>query len=114
MAGYTILDELALLREKGVAFKPNLVILAVFENDLDDLRRENNGMVQRPTRKRATGFATDLENFLGRNSALVSLADHSKNRMQFREAGVDLRRGETRGAPPAQAAPSGPPSAPPV
>ncbi len=100
VAGYTIIDELALLREKGVAFKPNLVILAVYDNDLDDLRRENNGTVQRPTRKRPTGFETDLENFLGRNSALVGLADHLKNRMQFVGAGVDVRRGESRAAPP--------------
>jgi lysophospholipase L1-like esterase len=108
IAGYTILDELALLREKGVAFKPNLVILAVFENDLDDLKRDNNGMVQRPTRKRADGFATDLENFLGRNSALIGLADHIKSSLQFRQAGVDVRRGESRAVPPVSSAPAAP------
>jgi lysophospholipase L1-like esterase len=94
VAGYTILDELALLREKGVAFRPNLVILAVFENDLGDLRKESNGRVQRPTHKRGAGLMTDIENFLGKNSALIGLADHVKNRMQFAAAGVDIRRGE--------------------
>ena len=39
IAGYTISDQLALLKDKGVAFKPGLVVLGVFENDLLDLRK---------------------------------------------------------------------------
>src|SRR5262249_50000152 len=48
IAGYTILDELAYLREKGIHLKPKLVVLGVFENDISDLRKEKNGVVQRP------------------------------------------------------------------
>src|SRR6202521_5057634 len=40
IVGYTITDELGYLRDKAIAFKPRLVILAVCENDLYDMRKE--------------------------------------------------------------------------
>jgi lysophospholipase L1-like esterase len=103
IAGYTIADELAYLREKGVAFKPDLVLLAVFENDLADLRKEHDGTVQRPHATTPSRLVTTLKAW-GRSSALVNLAEQVKTRVAFRAAGIDVRRGEG----------DAPPSAPPL
>jgi lysophospholipase L1-like esterase len=93
IAGYTIVDELAYLREKGTAFRPALVVLAVFENDIDDLRKEKDGRVQRPAGGSASRVETALK-ALGRSSALVTLAEEIKSEVQRAAAGVDIRRGE--------------------
>ena len=86
VAGYSISDELALLREKGLAFRPDLVILAVFDNDIGDLRpakrlrfaRENIlKEVQDETRYAFGG----LRSFLGKNSALYNLASAVKHKL---------------------------------
>ena len=100
IAGYTIADELAYLKERGVAFEPKLVVLAVFENDLHDLRKERNGLVQRPARVRTARIA----DWLAANSALADLADQIKTRWRFARANIDVRRGESNvasAAPPA-------------
>jgi lysophospholipase L1-like esterase len=100
--GYTILDELGYLREKGIYLKPGLVVLGVFENDLSDLRREKNGIVQRPhdgIKARALIWLKAL----ARSSALFNVAEEVKDWMQLAAAGVDIRRGEsnaTRRPPP--------------
>ena len=48
IAGYSIGDKLALLREKILSFRPDLLLLGVFENDVNDLRKERGDLVQRP------------------------------------------------------------------
>lgn len=94
IAGYTIYDELALLREKVVAFKPKLVVLGVFENDLTDLRRERKtGIGMRPADSTLNRAQTLLK-VIARSSALVTLAQQVKSRMQLEAAGVNVLRGE--------------------
>jgi lysophospholipase L1-like esterase len=107
IAGYTILDELAYLKQKGAAFSPKLVVLAVFENDLDDLRKEKNQYIRRPTdppRSRISMLVREL----GRKSALISVFDQLRNRIKLAAAHVDIRRGEVN--PTAPAHPSPPPA----
>ena len=48
IVGYTIFDELAYLKDKAIAFKPQLVVLAVFENDLRDLLKVKGDARKRP------------------------------------------------------------------
>lgn len=91
IAGYTIVDELAYLRQKGVAFNPNLVLIAAFENDLADLSKD--GATRRPKGSGKSLFVTAMR-YLGRTSALVSVAGQVKTRLKFRAAGVDIKRGE--------------------
>lgn len=93
ISGYTIIDELNYLREKGVAFKPKLVVLGVFENDLHDLRKEKSGIVQRPSRDAASQLLITLK-VLGRSSALVSVAERLKARLQLAAAGIDTREAD--------------------
>jgi len=93
ISGYTISDELAYLKDKGVALQPKLVLLAVIENDITDLRKELAGTPQRPKSGELSGLQTTLR-ALGRSSALVSFAEQIKTNMQFKAAGVDIRRGE--------------------
>jgi lysophospholipase L1-like esterase len=100
IAGYTILDELAYLREKGIHLKPNLVILGVVENDINDLRKEKNGVVQRPHDDVQSQAIIWLK-ALVRDSALFSVAERIKSRMQLAAAGVDIRRGEPNATRPA-------------
>lgn len=94
IVGYTIVDELAYLKDKGVAFKPQLVVLGVFENDLRDLLKEKGGVRKRP--RHVIGFV----NWLGtvfRHSAVVQFVDQIKTEIKLRAAGVDIERG-VRGA----------------
>jgi lysophospholipase L1-like esterase len=91
--GYTIVDELSYLREKGVYLKPGLVVLGVFENDLSDLRRERNGLVQRPHDDIKARTLIWLK-ALARSSALFNVAERINSQMQLAAAGVDIRRGE--------------------
>ncbi len=93
VSGYTILDELNYMREKGVDFKPALVVLGVFENDLYDLRKERNGTVQRPVGGAMSEWTTTLK-ALARSWALVALAETAKARWQLTAAGVDTRRAD--------------------
>jgi lysophospholipase L1-like esterase len=101
IAGYTILDELAYLREKGIRLKPKLVVLGVFENDISDLRKEKNGVVQRP-RSDTSSRALIWLKVLTRSSALFSVAEQIKARMQLKSAGVDIHRGEAHATRPDQ------------
>jgi lysophospholipase L1-like esterase len=106
IAGYTILDELAFLKAKGLAFAPRLVILGAFENDLVDLRKEKNQQVHRPTdppRSQASAALREAK----RHSALASVYDQIRDRVKFALAGVDVRRGEANPvAPPASTPPA--------
>jgi lysophospholipase L1-like esterase len=91
--GYTIADELAYLREKGIAFAPKLVLLAVFENDVLDLRREADGTLQRPQAGASSRIVTVLK-VLGRNSAFVSLAEDVRKSLDFSAANIGVHQGE--------------------
>lgn len=91
VSGYSIADELAYVKEKGVAFKPNLVLLAAFENDIQDLRRENDPM--RPKDGSLSSVQSAIKT-LGRSSALVAIAQRMRNAIDQRSAGVDIQRGE--------------------
>lgn len=103
ISGYTIIDELNYLREKGVAFKPKIVVLGVFENDLYDLYKEKNNTVQRPVGADTTARLVTWLKVVGRSSALVSLVETLRLRAQLASAGVDTRRadvGVAREGPP--------------
>jgi lysophospholipase L1-like esterase len=103
IVGYTILDELAYVRDKVLAFKPQLVVLGVFENDLRDLAKERNGARRRPTNPTMAAVANAFK-MVGRNLALVNWAEQVKTRMILASAGVDIRQGVHGGtgwAPPA-------------
>lgn len=95
IVGYTIVDELGYLKDKGVAFKPQLVILAVFENDLVDLKKERDGARKRP--KQVIGILDGLR-AMGRNLALVHLGDRIKTQIKLKAAGVDVHEGGVHGA----------------
>jgi lysophospholipase L1-like esterase len=97
VSGYSIADELAYIKEKGIAFAPKLVLLAAFENDVLDLRREKNPM--RPVDGNFSRTETALK-VLGRSSALVSLAQRVRETIDRGEAGVDITRGEGEVAAP--------------
>ena len=100
IVGYTIVEELAYLEDKAIAFKPQLVVLAVFENDLRDLAKEKGGVRKRP--RHTSGFVDTLRT-IGRNLALVHLGDQIKTGFKLKLAGVDTRggiRGGTGWAPP--------------
>lgn len=100
IAGYTILDELQLMQDKGLAFKPKLVVLGVFENDLYDMGRERNGRVQRPFKGTAADeFSRDFKRFFN-SLAMVRLAKDFNAKKERAEAGVDIKRGEGVTAPP--------------
>lgn len=104
IAGYTISDELAYLKDKGVALQPKLVLLAVIENDITDLRKDLAGTPQRPKEGALSSLQIALR-ALGRSSALVSVAEQVKTNMQFQAAGVDVRRGEGDTRAPTEAPP---------
>jgi lysophospholipase L1-like esterase len=93
ISGYTISDELGYLKDKGVALRPKLVLLAVIENDITDLRKDLSGAPMRPKDGALSTLQTSLR-AIGRSSALVSLAEKVKTGIQFTAARVDIRRGE--------------------
>ncbi|MBL8833901.1 MAG: SGNH/GDSL hydrolase family protein [Rhodospirillales bacterium] len=99
VSGYTLADELAWLREKGIALKPDMVLLGVFENDILDYRRITTGRGLRPVsstdglgaiatlaRELRTGFLRDL--------ALYALAAQLRRQWEMRAANIDIVRGE--------------------
>jgi hypothetical protein len=85
-----------------VAFKPNLVVLAAFENDLADLKNEHDGVARRPKGTGKSLFVTAMR-YLDRTSALASVAEEVRTGLKFRAAGVDIRRGEGNPPKPAPA-----------
>jgi lysophospholipase L1-like esterase len=75
--GYTIEDELAYLREKGLALEPDLVILGVYTNDIMDMNPRIRQYFARPVMLAQSApvaeTVTPLEDFLRDNVALYSL-----------------------------------------
>jgi lysophospholipase L1-like esterase len=65
-SGYTILQELSYLEDKGRHLKPELVLLGFFANDVGDLARFQQGVYTRPEAKSDT-----LWRWLKRHSALM-------------------------------------------
>jgi lysophospholipase L1-like esterase len=91
VSGYSIADELAYMKAKGLAFAPKLVLLAAFENDILDLRRESDPM--RPKDGGFSAIETTIKT-LGRSSALVAVAQRVRDAIDRKKAGVDINRGE--------------------
>ncbi|MGZ5545296.1 MAG: SGNH/GDSL hydrolase family protein [Limisphaerales bacterium] len=97
IAGYTVSDELAYLKEKGVKFSPRLVVLAVFENDFADLRKPPTRESAREPPSRLSSVIRDIS----RKSALVSAYGNLRDRLKLASSGVDVRRGEANPLGPA-------------
>jgi lysophospholipase L1-like esterase len=93
IAGYTLPDELAYLRDKGVRFKPRLVVLAATERNIYFMRREIARGLQRPHGKKPESWLESGLAGLLRNSALVELAEQVKGRIKIAAAGVKVNRG---------------------
>ena len=68
------------------------MILAVFENDLRDLLKERNGTKKRPSSD-TLAAVSDVLRTIGRNSALVNIANRLKIRIELAAAGIDARKG---------------------
>jgi lysophospholipase L1-like esterase len=51
IAGYGVAQELDYLKEKGLALRPALVLLAFYPNDINEVQPERQQLFQRPTRK---------------------------------------------------------------
>lgn len=63
VAGYTITDELQYLQEKGIKIKPDLVILGIYSNDINDLNPEKREIYARQKqKKRSEGISFPLIN----------------------------------------------------
>lgn len=98
VSGYTIADELAWLRDKGVALKPDLILLGVFENDIQDYRRVLSGRGQRSG---SSGENTALRAVIdwvrgsfAAHLALFDVAAQLRGMFEMRAANVDIVRGE--------------------
>jgi lysophospholipase L1-like esterase len=72
IAGYSIKEELAYLKEKGVKLKPNLIILQVLANDITDLEKNKSRKV-RESALSSTGPLYSFFNFLRDKSHLFAL-----------------------------------------
>jgi lysophospholipase L1-like esterase len=92
IAGYSLADEVAYLRDKGVNFKPHLVLLAATERTFFSLRYEIAHQLRRPTSAPRSHFSATLK-AVGDRSALLALADQIKARIKIAAVGVDVHRG---------------------
>jgi lysophospholipase L1-like esterase len=93
--GYTIEDELAYLRDKGLALEPDLVILGVYTNDIMDMNPRIRQHFARPVLLAQSApvaeTITPLEAFLQNHTALYSLLVSARGayRQQQIEAAVN-------------------------
>jgi lysophospholipase L1-like esterase len=98
VSGYTIADQLAWLRDKGVALKPDLIVLGVFENDIQDYRRVLSGRATRPgtsDERPPLRVAIDwLRGSFAAHLALYDIAAQLRDTIALRAANVDIARGE--------------------
>jgi lysophospholipase L1-like esterase len=83
VGGYSIPDELSLLREKGIAFEPDLVVLAVLDNDTNDLRptkrkRFSRDKILKEVKDETRYVLGGLRSFLGENLATYNLVSALK------------------------------------
>jgi lysophospholipase L1-like esterase len=69
VSGYTITDEAAYLRSKGLKVRPNLVILGIFLNDISDLRLEQRRHFARQSASEQSPTLWMVTRFLLRHSA---------------------------------------------
>lgn len=97
VSGYTIEDEQAYLREKGLALEPDLVILALFPNDISDLMPEQREYLARgdhqATRSRRITLS-GIRLYLSEHSAAYNVIRNLKNRL----LSADSSSGVTEGA----------------
>src|SRR5262249_38871162 len=98
IAGYTLPDNLAYLRDKGVHFRPRLVIFAATERNLHFMRREISRHLQRPQSRIPSGLEMAWQRVL-RASALVDLAEQVKGRIKIALAEATINRGGDAVAP---------------
>jgi len=92
IAGYKTVDELAYLRDKGVGFKPGLVVLAVTERNLFVARSELAQRLRRSNRPPPSWIQAKLKGF-AQESALIGLANEVRARIKMAAAGINIRRG---------------------
>ncbi len=97
ISGYTISDELAYLKEKGLALKPDLIVLMFYPNDIYDLRRDKRRIfLERPSSpsKKREKFASRLRSFSSEHLALYSFAQLVKQRILLIYASKALSKGD--------------------
>lgn len=94
IAGYTIEDELAYIRDKGPRLNPDLVILGVSANDISDLRPMQRRQFKRPTATSEPVFLGDVRTFLRQHSALYNLARRVTQRVALTIARQELAGGK--------------------
>lgn len=79
-SGYCTLAEVTLLREKGLAFKPDLVLLVFVENDYDNFNPEHTvagGVKDRPTWAKHLFVGSHLYRFLSLRFNWFDFAEES-------------------------------------
>jgi len=84
VSGYTIEDELAYLREKGLGLEPDLVILAVFPNDISDLMPEQRELLARGSQQGSGSSRITLSGvrlYLAEHSATYNVIRNLRNRL---------------------------------
>lgn len=96
MPGYTITDELAYLRDKGLALQPDLVILGFYTNDVFDLYPTMRQYFARPVVMQAAQTpptpATPLQAFLRDNVALYSLLRQLRGQVGQAQLEAEINR----------------------
>jgi hypothetical protein len=85
VSGYTIEDELAYLREKGLGLQPDLVILAVFPNDISDLMPEQRELLARGVQQQPSGphriTLSGIRLYLSEHSAAYNVIRNLRDRL---------------------------------
>ena len=80
VAGYTITDELEYLKEKGIKTKPDLIILGIYTNDVDDLNPEKREVYARIKQKQiVSGFWAPFRN-IAKKTAFFSWLEEIRAR----------------------------------
>jgi lysophospholipase L1-like esterase len=97
--GFTILDELVFLREKGLALDPDFVVLSFSQNDIEDLRRA------RPVIELMRDHAQLKSAFI--IGPIVKILQHTAtfNAMQRTAAWLKIERRPSKGYPLRQTSP---------
>ncbi|HEY3175141.1 MAG TPA: SGNH/GDSL hydrolase family protein [Candidatus Polarisedimenticolia bacterium] len=91
--GFTIVDELSYLNEKGLALEPDIVVLAFSQNDISDLKRE------RPSIELMREHARLKSTFV--LGPIIKLLQHTAifNAMQRSAAWIEIKRRPERSHP---------------
>lgn len=81
VSGYTLKDELEYLEEKGLALKPDLIILGVYENDLNDYASIRRDIFSRKVNKEKVKKYSFLLDLAKRSSFLNFLEKIARTRV---------------------------------